>query len=96
MRVQRTRQFHELSSCEVGWKEDKVEWWKNKGGGGGGSGGVVISVWRSREISKSTLLALMSRDADRLLAYGEMPARCVAKVGCRVASSNSEYVPECY
>lgn len=36
----------------------------------------------------------MSRDADRLLAYGEMPARCVAKVGCRVADSDSEYVPE--
>ena len=34
----------------------------------------------------------MSRDADRLLAHGEMPARCVAKVGCRVA--DSEYVPE--
>lgn len=34
----------------------------------------------------------MSRDADRLLAHGEMPARCVAKVGCRVA--DSEYVSE--
>lgn len=27
----------------------------------------------------------MSRDADRLLAHGEIPARCVAKVDCRVA-----------
>lgn len=54
------------------------------------------SARQSREISKSILLALMSRDADRLLAYGEIPARCVAKVDCRVACPDSEYVPEYY
>lgn len=54
------------------------------------------SARQSREISKSILLALMSRDADRLLAYGEIPARCVAKVDCRVAYPDSEYVPEYY
>lgn len=74
-----SRQFRELSSSS-GRREDAVKWQGD------------ISAWRSRKISKSTLLALMSRDADRLLAYGEMPARCVAKVGCRVA--DSEYVPE--
>lgn len=58
--------------------------------------GDPTSARQSREISKSILLALMSRDADRLLAYGEIPARCVAKVGCRVACPDSEYVPEYY
>jgi len=31
----------------------------------------------------------MSRDADRPLAHGQVPARCVAKVDCRVAPARS-------
>lgn len=79
-RFEESRHFRELSSSDRMEGTRTVKWQGD------------ISAWRSRKISKSTLLALMSRDADRLLAYGEMPARCVAKVGCRVA--DSEYVPE--
>lgn len=54
-----------------------------------GNAARVYPDRQSREISKSILLPLMSRDADRLLAYGEIPARCVAKVDCRVAHVRS-------
>lgn len=73
--VRRTRQNWRVIEQRTGRKKKHEE----------GGWRAYISARRSREISKSTLLALMSRDADRLLAYGEMPARCVAKVGCRVA-----------